>query len=268
MQITKELKSKIVEKFENKEERMLISNVLDKVYRFEKVGKIEVTCFLNLYEYKLVSDILNYLKVDYTTYAPNENADKKVIFFLPDYVKNDESIYSNYISCLKIVAPKNTKLLHKDYMGSIYNLGIKNENIGDIFVLENECYVFLISQVTKFVLQNLSYVGRQSVSVEQISLDSDEIKNINLNIKLKEYILPSMRADTICSYVFGFSRMQTKEKIQKGDLFINDKVCYYASTFLKVGDIISFRRGGKALIKEEKGKTKKDNIVLVIGKFC
>ena len=40
------------------------------------------------------------------------------------------------------------KLLHKDYMGAIYSLGLKREMIGDIFVCENAAYVFCINTVT------------------------------------------------------------------------------------------------------------------------
>ena len=263
--ITKEIKSKILERFENKEEKILVSNVLDKAYRFEKTEKLEFTCFLNLNEYNVVTEILDYLKIEYTTYIPNKYSDKKVIFFLPSYI--DKEIYSEYISCMKIVPNVKGKLKHKDYMGCIYNLGIKREVIGDIFVIDDVCYFFLMSSVKDYVFNNLVRVGNQEVILTEINLDSSELQNLSVNIIDKEYIVPSLRVDAICSTVFNLSRNEIKEKIVKGEMCINDKVSYYPSDILKINDIISLRKCGKIVIKEQLRNTKSGNIVLNIGKF-
>lgn len=265
--ITKEIKSKILERFENREERILVSNVLDKAYRFEKTEKLEHTCFLNLHEYDIVSKILDYLKVDYTTYVHSIYSDKKVIFFIPSYITNDIKLYNEYITCIKITPNVRGKLQHKDYMGAIYNIGVKREVIGDIFVNSNICYLFLMSSVKDYVITNLTRVGNQDVDLTEVTLDSEELQNINVNIVHKEYIVPSLRVDAICSTVFNLSRNEIKEKIQKGELCINDKVSYYPSDIIKENDIISLRRCGKIVIKEQIRNTKSGNTVLNIGKF-
>lgn len=265
--ITREIKSKILERFENREEKMLVSNVLDKAYRFEKTEKLEYTPFLNLNEYNVVSQILDYLKIEYETYISNKYSDKKVIFFVPSYITKDNKLYSEYITCIKIVPNVKGKLQHKDFMGCIYNLGIKREVIGDIFVINDVCYFFLMSSVKDYVLTNLTRVGNQEVTLTEIELDSDELQNIQVNIIDKEYIVPSLRVDAVCSTVFNLSRNEIKEKIVKGDMCINDKVSYYPSDVIKENDIISLRRCGKIVIKEQVRNTKSGNIVLNIGRF-
>ena len=84
--ISKEQKAKILERFYEKEEKILISNVLDKAYKFEKENKLTFTNFLNLNEISILSSILNELQVNYYIYSINEHMNKKCIFFLPDYI--------------------------------------------------------------------------------------------------------------------------------------------------------------------------------------
>lgn len=268
--ITKEIKSKILDRFDNKEEKILVSNILDKAYRYEKLEKVEVTQFLNLNEYTIISQILDYLKVKYYTYISNEYADKKIIFFVPEYITVDTKFYSNYISCIKAtMSVFNTikKIGHKDYMGSIYNLGIKSENIGDIFVKGNSCYFIVLNQVKEYILQNLTYVGRNKVLLDEITLDNKELTEFKVNIVDKDYVVPSLRVDAICSSVFNLSRSQIKDKIVKGDLCINDRIVYSSSEVIKIGDIISFRKCGRIIVKEEIKTTKSGNTLLKIGKF-
>ena len=268
--ITKEIKSKILAKFEEKEERMLVSNILDKAYRFEKLDKIEVTQFLNLNEYNVISSILDHLKIKYYTYISNEYADKKIIFFIPEYIKSDTQLYSNYFSCIKAtvtVVNSMKKIEHKDYMGSIYNLGIKSENIGDIFVKGDKCYFLVLNQVKEYILQNMLYVGRNKVSLEEIDLDSKELTDFKVNIVNNEYVVPSKRVDAICSSVFHLSRNQIKDKISKGDLCINDKVIYSSNYMVKNGDVISLKRSGRIVLKEYIKTTKTGNILVKIGRF-
>lgn len=52
---TREKRAKILESYENKEEKILISNILDKAFRFDKENKVIYTNFLNLHELDLAN---------------------------------------------------------------------------------------------------------------------------------------------------------------------------------------------------------------------
>ena len=266
--IDRKQKAKILERYDNKDEKILISNVLDKAYKYEKENKLLYTNFLNLNELSTVSSVLNELKVQYHVYSVNEFINKKCIFFIPDYItKLDDEFFSLYINCIKIIPNIKGKLLHKDYMGAIYSLGIKNEMIGDIFAYEDVAYVFCISSITDFICDNLFKVANQEVKTEVINLESEEVKKLKINLIENEYIVASMRADAVLSDVYNLSRSESKEKIVKGDLFINDKNMFYPNTLLKEGDIVSFKRCGKLKIGNIVRKTKSDNLVLSIYKY-
>lgn len=267
--IDKKQKIKILERYNLKEEKMLISNILDKVYKFEKENKLLHTSFLNLSEINILSSILNELGVYYYIYAINEHMTKKCIFFIPDYIcEYSYELFNQYINCIKITPNVKGKLLHKDYMGAIYSLGLKREMIGDIFVCEDVAYVFCINTITDYICDNLFKVANQEVKLDVVSLDCEEIKNLKVNYIEKEYIVVSMRTDAILSVVYNLSRSEVKDKIVKGDLYINDKNIFYPNTNLKVGDIVSLKRCGKLKVGDIIRKTKSDNLVLNVFKYC
>lgn len=265
--LTKQKRDNIVQRFENREEKIIVSSVLDKVYRFEKNGKLEYTNFLNLNEYSIIVKILNELDVKYIDFPFNGNLFKKIIFLLPDFIEDNLETYSKIISCLKIIPRQKNTLKHKDYMGAIYNLGIKSEMIGDIICKDLYAYVFIFSNMLEYITLNLHKVGNQEIEICKVSL-SDIIKEeLDNKFQEKEYIVPSLRCDVILKTVYNLSRLKVKEKISQGDLYINDKCEYYSSNNVKENDIVSFKKCGKLKIGEVLRKTKNDNIVLKIYKY-
>lgn len=266
--ITKQDRAKILERYNSKEDKIFISNILDKAYRFERENKLIHTNFLNLNEISIISSILNELNVEYFTYSVNEYVNKKCIFFIPDYIyERSDSFFSEFITCIKILPNIKGKLLHKDYMGAIYSLGLKHEMLGDIFAYEDRAYVFCINSVSNYICDNLFKVANQEVKLEKIALDTQEVKSLNVNLISKEYIIPSMRVDALLSVVYNLSRSETKEKIIKGDLYINDKNIFYPNTILKKDDIVSLKKCGKLKMGDLLRKTKSENLVVNVFKF-
>ena len=265
--MTRNDKIKILERLENKEEKILISNILDKAYRYERENKLFHTNFLNLYELQISTKILDSLNITYYVYTTNESADKKVIFFLPDYIQITDDFFEEYINCIKIIPNIKNKLLHKDYMGAIYSLGIKHEMIGDIFASSNFAYVFCMKNIADYLLNNLFKVANQEVILKNIPLTLDEVKNLSFNLEEKEYIIPSLRVDALLSNIYNLSRNNVKDKILAGDLYINDRNIFYPNTLIKENDIVSFKRAGKLKVGSTIRKTKSDNIVIKIFKY-
>lgn len=261
----KEIKNKILEKYKSQEERIFVSNLIDKAYKYETYGKIEYTNFLNLNEQKIAVSILNELNIDYKIFSFKDRLVKKVIFFVPEYIEMNNDFFNDYISCLKITAKSCNKLKHKDYMGAIYSLGIKHEVIGDIFVKENCGYVFLLKNVAEYLLLNLFKVGNEEVTLKEICFSSKELEKISYNLEEKEIIAASLRVDAVLSVIYKKSRNEIKEKITKGDLYINDKEERFLSYNLKEGDIVSFRKCGKLQIGKVIRKTRSDRVAILVN---
>ncbi|MEG1058791.1 MAG: hypothetical protein RSD14_01115 [Clostridia bacterium] len=78
-------------------------------------------------------------------------------------------------------------------------------------------------------------------------------------------IIASTRIDLLLSHVYKISREDVKEKIKKGEVYINCKNIFSSSENVKESDIISFKKYGKLKVMEFGSKTKNGNIVLKIN---
>lgn len=263
--ISKAEKQSILLNIKTKEEKMKISNIIDRCNKSEIASRVVSTNFLDLNEKSVAISILNRENIRYEVYLPNSYCEKCIILFIPDFIQNIE--YQEYVSCIKIECANFSKLKHKDFMGSIYSLGVKNEYIGDIFLVDNACYVFVIKTIEKYILDNLLKVSNQNVECKSLSLDSKELDKLKIDYIKKEYIIPSRRIDALLSEVYNISRKKVKEKIMAKDLYINSKECTDASFEFCQGDIVSFKRCGKFKVGNELRKTKSGNICIEINRY-
>ena len=86
------------------------------------------------------SNVKEYCGANYVVYGGFPDAERAMICFLPDYMDEEtfmasEKAEPSVLSCVRI-APVNNKfadeLNHRDYLGSLMNLGIERDQIGDI----------------------------------------------------------------------------------------------------------------------------------------
>lgn len=265
--ITKLSKQTMLNNIKDKEEKMKYSNILDKSNKCEASSKITVTPFLDLNEVKNIVSMLNRENVKYSLFYANEYCEKAMIFFLPEYMDENDINYEDYMSCIKITAKDIAKLKHKDFMGSIYSLGIKNEFLGDIFLNDNACFIYINKTIEKFMLDNLFKVANQEVKCENVSIDSKVAKELKIEYITKSYIIPSRRIDALLAEVYSLSRKEAKDKVVAGDLYINARECINPSEEFNEGDIVSFRKCGKLKVGQELRTTKSGNICIDINRY-
>lgn len=265
----KELKREILNYYDKKADRMFVSSIIDKINKFDLTNHLVYTNFLDINEQAIAVSILNKLNAYYYIFKPLEDTSRVVIFLLPDYMlkENIEDIFSKYITVVKITPKIKGKLTHREYMGAIYSLGLKEDMIGDIFVYKDNCYLFSFKQNEKYILDNLVKVSKIQVNLSILNVFSDEIKKIRVNFKSIEITIPSLRIDVILSEVFGLSRSKIKDKVDKSDLYVNSKPLYFAAYNVNLGDIISLKKCGKFKIGSIVRKTKSGKIVLNIQKY-
>ena len=212
--------------------------------------------FLNLQEIS----ILKSLKVDskYSLFGGYENADRCVAAF-----SNDE-IYSYPIVCIKIKPLQqkfSDKLTHRDFLGALMNLGIERGMLGDIKIINNEGYLFCLDKISQYIVDNLSSIKHTSVKCKII----DDIPELFNQIPdEEEYIVSSLRIDTVVSAVFKMSRNSASQLINQEKIFINSKTVYKDSVQLKEGDVISVRGYGKFIYSQTVNETRKHKMVVAI----
>ncbi len=221
----------------NKEDKLLIKNTM------AKLKKNSNSYFLDMYQYNLLKSILNKLNMKYNVY--NENLDRKII-----YLENLDVVM------LKVIPKVKNKLLHKDYMGAIYNMGIAINQIGDVIVSDDCGYFYTFNNIKDYYINNLFIVGNIEVEVVEIEEIEIEKKYINKSISCS-----SLRADNIISKLYNLSRKEASKKIINSDLIVNSIVLKNGVKELKIGDIVSMSKHGKFRINDFKINKKNKYII-------
>ena len=265
-------KQLILNKYSKPEDKLLISKMLDKIKLSQTKKSIQYLDFLDLYSQNMLQKIILQEKIDnYTFYGAIEQAERKILLFYPEKLKelikdNNEKIFP--IKIIRIQLPKEmyNKYNHRDYLGGIIKLGIKREKIGDILVFEDGADIIVLDEVGKFLLNNLSSLTRFSkAQIQEIELK--DIREKKINKKEINIIIPSLRIDAIISEVIRTSRAKAEELLKEGRVFLNYEQITKSTKQVKEEDILNIRGKGKFEIGKIIGKTKTQRIKLIVYQF-
>ena len=249
----------------DKEEQLLKKRFFELSKIADLKGICTYTDFLNLNEISIFKSINKELpNVNYQLYGGYEDAERNVICFY-----GDESVkaFSSYITCIRI-KPLNKKfsddLTHRDFLGAIMNLRLERSKIGDILVKEKEAYVFCLSSISSFIIDNLNKIKHTSIQCERMNEEAPEIRPTFKEIR---GTISSPRLDSIIALAFGSSRSSMLNLISSGNVFVDGRLVESNSYVLKKGDIVSVRGHGKFIYKELQNQTKKGRYYCLILKY-
>lgn len=201
------------------------------------------------------------------------NSQRNVVGIFPlevyEYFAQDNEYFKTMfdISCFKIKFSGFRDICHRDVLGSILSLGIKRENIGDIYVdKENlSCYVSCKRSVADFLLTSLEYISRERVKVEEIPYTlMPEI--------VSEYIVitdtvSSMRLDSVLSVALKMSREKAKRLIDMKSVSVNHELCLKSDFQIEEFDTLSVRGFGRFEVASASDITRKGRIKIEIHKM-
>lgn len=226
----------------------MIENVIKNISSY-----FTLTKFLTLEEQKIIEQ-----KCRYYVFYPLESERKRAIVSQNEITNKDFQI-----EILKITYNKKFgNIAHKDVLGAILGLGIKRECIGDI-IISDDIYVYVIKEMSSFIVNNLITVGKVNVNVQLSSFD--EIKDINIdNYVEDEMLISSYRLDTIVSERTNLSRKKAKQYVILKNVKVNGNININPDYIVKINDLISIHRYGRIIINEEIRKTKKDKIIIKV----
>lgn len=210
---------------------------------------------------KKISD-LNIGNIIFSLCGIGEECEKNMIAVLPKDFSKEELYFP--IKYFKITNKSKFKELeHKHYLGTIMSLGIKREFLGDLIVEDKCCYGVISEEIFEFLVENLKEVGRNPVTVEEIT--KEEVPQL----KFEELIdsVSSIRLDNIVAVMINNSRSRGLELIEAGEVSVNYSVEKEKNRSLKEGDIITIRKKGKFIFEKILGENKKGKIRVLIKKF-
>lgn len=263
----------ILNKYKKAEEKLILSKIFDKINFCETRNQIQVTDFLDLAQQQLIIKFLNVQKKEnYLLFGGFEDAERKVIIFYPEKLKDlilgNKIDFNEWIKVLRITLPNENKgkYEHKNYLGALMKLGVKREKIGDILVDNEGADILIDKDIFKFLQNNLQQLTRfQKAKIEEIEIDN--LKKVEIQKEMSNITVSSMRLDNIISELAKCSRSDALEYLIQERVFVNFEVITKQTKEVKIGDRITIRGKGRFEIKEVLGNTKKGRIFLRIAKF-
>lgn len=212
------------------------------------------TGFLNLDEISLLKS--QYYKTEYKLNGGYDSAERCIASFC----NNDTFTFP--ITCIKIEPLQqkfSDKLTHRDFLGSLMNLGIERSTLGDIKIIENVGYLFCLNSISQYIIDELTRIKHTSVKCSII----DEIPIIiNQQPDIEEKIVSSLRADAIIASVYKLSRNNTNQLFVQGKVYVNSRQITKEGLQLKEHDTVSVRGYGKFIFEGISSTTKKGRLVV------
>lgn len=263
-------KVKIIEKYKNEEERLLVSKIFDKIALTEKQNKIQITDFLSPVEFRVARDIIEMAGFkNYKVFSGIADADRNAIIFYPEKLeevfKQERFDYNSIFSCIRISGCLEN-YEHKIYLGGCIKLGIKREKIGDIVVFENGADIIISKDIEKFLISNLQELNRfKNAKIEVIKLN--EITEKVQKYKEMKIIVSSLRLDNVVAELAGTSRSKALEFLNQERVFINYKNETKPTKLVVGKDLITIRGKGKFIIDEIEGNTRSGKVVALVKKY-
>ncbi|MEZ3435968.1 MAG: RNA-binding protein [Lachnospiraceae bacterium] len=246
-----------------KEEDMLKKRLIELSNQAYSRGFVTFSDFLNLNELNILHTIPKYMfPAGYETYGGYELSERQMAAFLPDAL-----CFSYPVKAVR-VTPLNKRfaeeLTHRDYLGSLMNLGIDRCRLGDILADEGGAVVFAKEEIAGYIAESLTRVRHTSVKASV-----QETSDITYTPRYESIkgTVPSVRLDTVLSVCFPLSRSRLVPLIEGGKVFVNGKLITSNGYHLKEGDIISVRGTGKAVYDGILSETKKGRYLISVRKY-
>ena len=194
-----------------------------------------------------------------------EGAERVVIRFGRE---EDLGFVEDYpIKCLciePVMAKFADELTHRDVLGSIMNLGMEREKLGDIMIKNNQIWVMCLPSMAELIMQELTRIKHTSVKCHIEEKVPDALKPTFEEVQIQA---ASERIDGVVAKLCKLSRNAASQLFADGKIAVNGRENRNHSYMLKEADVVSVRGYGKFRFIGVVGLTRKDNHIIKIEKF-
>lgn len=233
-----------------------LRDLADKSY---KQNIFTFTSFLGLPEQDIFWQIERDIKhVGFTL----SDGDRKMIRFgHPEDLGYEESFPIVCIHITPLLAKFADKLSHRDFLGSLMNLGIDRSTLGDILVGEKEGYLYCLDSIADFICENLTKIRHTNVHCQVVKDVAKIPKEEPVEQKIQ---VASERLDGVIAKVYQMSRGDALEQFRAKRVFVNGRLCENNSKTLKPGDVVNVRGNGKFVYDGLLSETKKGKLNITV----
>lgn len=247
------------------EELYFQNRIVELAERSYKCSQYFFTGFLSSTDISLLHETAREQKLNFMLWGGYENAERKMARFGDKDLIGYELDFPISIVCIEPILKKfSDEFTHRDFLGSIMNLGIKRETIGDILVMDRFAYVFVDEKIADYMVENLKKVRHTHMKVTRIEALPVEFEAKRNVCKI---LVSSLRLDVVIAGKYNISRNQALELFRSKKVFLNERLCENNSYIVKQDDIISVRGYGKMVFKEISGETKKGRVYIQVEEY-
>ncbi len=249
------------------EKELLISKIKDLDHMAYDRNITRCTGFLTMSEQSVYLDIARELNSkDHFLAGGHEDAERAMIIWPAGYA-DKAYVTGSLISCI-LALPADARfaddLNHRDFLGALMNLGIERHCLGDILVSSSSAYIFCVSEMADFIVENLTQVKHTHITCKKVGLDECDIVPVFDEIKVN---VASERIDAIVSAVYNISRTVAAKLITSEYIFIDGRVAKNSGVKIKEGARISVRNHGKFIYCGIDGTSRKNRLYVRIKKY-
>lgn len=244
------------------DERLLLAGLLDKEQVCVTRDYMTHTKFLDMKERALCADAVRLAGATGHAlfWGGYEDAERGIYLFYPDYMDAESAKQAAPFALLRAHKRKEDALSHRDYLGALMGLQIDRSVVGDIIVHEEGADILVLEDMAEFILLNFVKAGRK-----QISLTREDMGSLKTAVRVEKQgtgSVASPRLDSVAALVFGLSRKDAQERIEKGLIFVNHSPCLKPERMIEAGDRLTVRGLGRARIESFGGVSRKGRIFL------
>jgi RNA-binding protein YlmH len=245
-------------------DRELIARVLDCCDIASQQQRVKYTDFLDPFHREFVRPIIaNFFGIRFLEEGGYPPAEQKRIIIYPDYYKPGD--LEPGVALMEITLSDPAKpLSHRDYLGSLMNMGLRRGVMGDILPYEGGAQVFVAAEVAESLL-GLEAVSRFKAEARiippyQVRFQEQPQRTITATVA-------SLRLDAVLSAGLGLGRSKVSELVKGDKVRVNWREISQPSFTLQQGDVVSVRGRGRIELSETLGETKKGRIRITVKKF-
>ncbi len=268
------------------DEKLLLARV-DEIYTRADSGVPGFLGFLNMRERFIIEKQRHAIFTDNESeplcffWGGFDNAERTMLCALPSYSRYSlaegiqknvafRSEFSSVIVPLKIKTSGYVKLAHRDFLGSLIGLGIDRSAMGDILLDEDGAIVFTNPKVAELIKDELTYIGRDKVKADYITLPDDFA--FSRQFEKVSGTVASARLDAVVSELARISRENAKGLIGDGLVEHNYFTAVHPDREVTNGDVISIRKigaakGGKFIVDSVDTLSQKGRIRLLARRY-
>lgn len=242
------------------EDKIFYRRILDIISISQNKNYSKFSSFLNPHQQKIALLATKEMGFnEFYFFGGNDMCERKIFCALSSY---DNSTNTDIfpVRAFTFLYRNEDNLSHRDFLGVFMSKLIKREAIGDIFVGEGKCVVFVLESISD-IIQEITKIKNVGVKVEPCI-----VGECPSNILKEEHkkVVSSLRLDCIVSALAGISREKSSQLILKGLVSVNYEEIKECAKKVDEGDVISVRGYGKFLFNQVSGMTKGRNAIVYL----